>query len=138
MSQLRSFARVIALPLLLAFGAQARGEALVRARLIELERAHAKRLEHVGEWFTGVALAHMTVATVLLLIATIPSHECAPGRICGEGAGFVFYPTVGLFAAGGALLAAGAPLWAVGRARQRRLARATAFDVAPNGLSLRL
>jgi hypothetical protein len=118
------------LVLTLAAGSTAHADSDV----VSSQHAHAKRLEHVGEWLTGVGAAHF-IAGVPTLGVGIYRDSLQEGD---NGDAFSFMDEVAggtCIGIGGALLAVGIPLWIVGRARSRAVERVSTS--ATPGLTLR-
>ena len=86
---------------------------------------HARRMRKAGAGLMGVGVIHLGVGLAMTIAMFGMQAQCA-GRsyTCGEGAGFIFVPTMGLLAVGGALTVIGAPLFAVGRRREKWLLQA--------------
>ena len=99
---------------LLAVTTPARGDEAVTAR----------RLRKTGLGLFIVGGVHLGAGLALTLAMTGVGASCRDQPIpCGEGAGFLVIPAVGLLAVGVVLDAVAAPLFFVGRARARRLAQ---------------
>jgi hypothetical protein len=81
---------------------------------------HARRMRKSGAGLMAVGLIHLGAGLALTFALVGMEAECANRPFpCDEGAGFLFFPMVGLLAVGGVFTAIGVPLFAVGRRRER-------------------